>query len=361
MKRISVLLIFIMATFIILTTCKKDEEKKIEVPNISTLAVTEVTATTAISGGEITSDGGGEITSKGIVWSTSPNPTFEQHTGITVEGAGTGLFQSTLTGLTQNTTYYLKAYANNSAGAAYGSQAQFTTELDGVSGQPCPGSPTVSDIDGNIYNTVLIGNQCWIKENLKTTKYRDGTSIEYPGSDNEAWYFNTTGAYAWFGNDTSWKDSYGALYNWYAVNYTNGLCPKGWHVPSDDEWAQLIDYLAAQGFPNSNVPNGAGNALKSCRQVNSPLGGDCNSTEHPRWDSHGARHGFDEYGFSGLPSGIRTFSGTFAFIGDFGWWWSSTEIHSVNAWYRYLNNSNDQVTRYNDNKTYGYAVRCLKD
>ena len=358
MKKLIIMLILAKASFILLTTCKKDEEKQVELPAISTLAVIEITATSAKSGGNITSDGGGDITSKGIVWSTTQNPTIEQHTSHMAEGAGAGLFQSILNGLTQSTTYYVKAYATNSAGTTYGSQVQFITEL---AGQPCLGTPTVSDIDGNIYNTVLIGDQCWIKENLKTTKYRDGTSIEYPRSDGASWYFNTTGAYAWYENDISWKDSYGALYNWYAVNNANGLCPTGWHVPSDAEWTQLVDYLVAQGFPNSDVPNGAGNALKSCQQVNSPLGGDCNTTEHPRWNSVGTIHGFDEFGYSGLPGGFRSHGGAFGFIGHIGWWWSSTEIYSDLAWYRYLNCSHNRVTRFNDGKTNGYSVRCLRD
>jgi uncharacterized protein (TIGR02145 family) len=89
------------------------------------------------------------------------------------------------------------------------------------------------------------------------------------------------------------------LYNWHAVNNANGLCPTGWHVPSDAEWTQLVDYVVAQGFPNKwDNPNGAGNALKSCRQVNSPLGGDCNTTSIPDGILMTTHHGFDEFGFS---------------------------------------------------------------
>jgi hypothetical protein len=97
-------------------------------------------------------------------------------------------------------------------------------------GATCAGMPTITDIDGNIYNTVQIGSQCWMKENLRTTKYNDGSDIEYPGSDNNSWQNNTIGAYAWCNNDISWKGSYGAYYNWHAVSNTNGLCPLGWHV-----------------------------------------------------------------------------------------------------------------------------------
>jgi uncharacterized protein (TIGR02145 family) len=227
------------------------------------------------------------------------------------------------------------------------------------------GVSTITDIDGNIYNTVLINDQCWMKENLKTTQYRNGTAIEYPGTDNNAWQNNTTGAYAWYENDISWKDSYGALYNWHAVNNTNGLCPTGWHVPSDAEWTQLVDYVVAQGFPNSNVTNGAGNALKSCRQVNSPLGGDCNTTEHPRWEedtwSGNNHHGFDEFGFSGLPGGLRYYNGDFDTIGYDGYWWSSTEDLTVTAWFRILFYGSGSVTRYATIKTDGFSVLCLRD
>ncbi len=234
----------------------------------------------------------------------------------------------------------------------------------GSDGAPCPSTPTVTDTDGNVYNTVLIGDQCWMKENLRTTKYRNGTTIENP-TGNSDWQNNTTGAYAWYENDISWKDSYGALYNWHAVNNTSGLCPTGWHVPSDAEWTQLVNYMVAQGFPNINVTNGAGNALKSCQQVNSPLGGDCNTTEHPRWKeddwSGYNHHGFDEFGFSALPGGYRSTYGSFNVIGHNGGWWSSTEYPSTNAWGRGMGYSHGGVSRYGSNKTGGFSVRCLRD
>ncbi len=226
------------------------------------------------------------------------------------------------------------------------------------------GVSTIMDIDGNVYNTVFIGDQCWMKENLKTTHYRTGTPIVYPGADNNAWQNNTTGAYAWYNNDSSWKDSYGALYNWHAVNNANGLCPTGWYVPSDDEWTQLVDYIIIQGYPNqSNDPNGAGNALKSCRQVNSPLGGDCNTTEHPRWHSHDTHHGFDEFGFAALPGGGRSGgSGSYFHLETHGYWWSSTETSSGWVWEWRMNSYEGGVSSgHNHGKSAGFSVRCIRD
>ncbi len=109
-------------------------------------------------------------------------------------------------------------------------------------GNPCPGVPTVTDVDGNEYPTVLIGDQCWMKENLKTTKYNDGLPIPNV-TDNIEWYWLTTGAYVWYENDNTWKEKYGAMYNWTAVDNPGGLCPTGWHVPTFNELTELRDYI----------------------------------------------------------------------------------------------------------------------
>ena len=151
------------------------------------------------------------------------------------------------------------------------------------------------DIDGNTYNTVQIGDQCWMKENLKTTTYRNGTAIPNV-TDANAWSNVHYGAYVWYDNDITWKDKYGALYNWFTTVDANGLCPTGWHVPTNDEWTALTDYIGGTGSPH-------GNELKSCRQMNSPLGGECNTNEHPRWNASHIHYGTDDYGFSGLPGG----------------------------------------------------------
>jgi uncharacterized protein (TIGR02145 family) len=346
--------------------CLKGAASEASLPEVITAEVTEITTSSAISGGNITSDGGSQVTARGVVWSTNENPSIEINDGITYDGTGTGEFISNLTELLPETNYYVRAYASNSVGTAYGNQMSFSTlaEPSFVCGES-----TITDIDGNIYNTVLINNQCWMKENLKTTKYRNGISIEYPGNDNNAWEINTTGAYAWYDNDIDWKDLYGALYNWHAVNNPNGLCPDGWLEPSDAEWAQidtdwtqLVNYLEAEGFSNQlDNPNGAGNALKSCRQVNSPQDGDCNTSEHPRWNEQSIHHGFDEFGFAALPGGSRSNIGSFALIGSYGFWWSSTEDSPLSALRRRIYNSQGNVYLSSYSKAYGFSVRCLRD
>jgi uncharacterized protein (TIGR02145 family) len=216
------------------------------------------------------------------------------------------------------------------------------------------GVSNVSDIDGNVYNTVQIGSQCWMKENLKTTTYKNGTPIPNV-TDAGAWQNLATGAYVWYDNDISWKGSYGALYNWHAVADASGLCPAGWHVPTNNEWTTLTDHIGGIGAPN-------GNKLKSCRQVNSPLGGDCNTTEHPRWeeDTSIGNFGTDDYGFSGLPGGYRL-SGPFYDIGNYGYWWSSIETSTFGAWSRILNYSFGDINEYDGNKRWGFSVRCIRD
>jgi uncharacterized protein (TIGR02145 family) len=212
----------------------------------------------------------------------------------------------------------------------------------------------INDFDGNTYNTVQIGDQCWMAENLKTTTYQNGSPIPNV-TGGSAWSSLTTGAYAWYNNDIGWKDHYGALYNWYAIIDANGLCPTGWHVPTNDEWAALTNFIGGTASPH-------GNELKSCRQENTPLGGDCNTTEHPRWNQDSYNWGTDDFGFSGLPGGyLSYYDGSFGTIGVYGWWWSSTTFGSYHAWFRNLHNSSDYVYASGNNKPYGLSVRCLRD
>ena len=202
---------------------------------------------------------------------------------------------------------------------------------------PCPGTPTVDDYDGNTYNTVQIGNQCWTKENMKTTHYESGTPIPNV-TDNTAWSNLTTPAYCWFDNDSiTYANTYGALYNWYTVE-TENMCPTGWHIPSDLEWTTLINYLGGVSY---------GFKLKEI------------GTTH--WNSPNTS-ATNESGFTALPGGFRNDnSGLFYEIGDNGYWWSAKEASSFNAWSRRLDYDNGYVYRYNFNKINGFSIRCIKD
>ncbi len=254
-------------------------------------------------------------------------------------------------------SYTIKLFASNNYGIDSITKINLINVTTGIgNGTPCPGTPTVTDIDGNVYSTVLIGDQCWMAENLNTTRDAQGNNITRYCYQNV--HFNC--------------DWYGGLYNWATVmngeessnnvpSGVQGICPDGWHLPSDAEWTQLIEYINAQGYPNSDVSNGAGNTLKSCRQEYSPLGGECETSEHPRWKSHYTHIGFNEFGFSAMPGGIRSNTGTYGYIGFFGKYWTSTVDSSLHAWSRLMGYDNGRVLRNNNYRSYAYSVRCVMD
>ncbi|MDX2415307.1 MAG: fibrobacter succinogenes major paralogous domain-containing protein [Bacteroidales bacterium] len=195
----------------------------------------------------------------------------------------------------------------------------------------------VKDIDGNVYNTITIGTQIWLVENLKTTRYNDGTNIPLIENNTE-WGNLTTPGYCWYNNDeATYKNTYGALYNWYTVN-TDNLCLSGWHVASDSDWSVLSNFLGGTDI--------AGGKLKEV------------GTEHWTTPNTGANN---ETGFTALPAGYRTLSGTFNNIQDYGYYWSSTAFSTTHAWYVALSFHSSVLTRVNNYKRYGFSVRCIKD
>ena len=273
-----------------------------------------------------------------------------------------------ISGVTQFLSVPYAMYAEESAGIneVFDLLNGVLEELDYL--KNLAGVGTVTDIDGNTYRTIKIGNQSWMTENLRTTRYANGDNILTDLSD-ELWGNITIGAYAIYPHESvdginseeEMVEAYGKLYNWYAVDDDRGLCPEGWRVPSDDDWTQLVDYIGDQGFPNTNDVNGAGNALKSCRQDGSPLGSDCDTSEHPRWNSHGTHSGFDEFGFSALPGGRRWTDGSFHDLGVSGNWWSSTEYSSLSAWLLALRSFAGNVDPYPIMKLSGFSLRCVRD
>ncbi|MFO7852904.1 MAG: fibrobacter succinogenes major paralogous domain-containing protein [Bacteroidota bacterium] len=209
----------------------------------------------------------------------------------------------------------------------------------------------VVDIDGNVYSTVIIGDQEWFAENLRTTKYKSGNVIPSGYSDNE-WSNLSTGAYAIYSHsqidglssDLDVLEAYGGLYNWYAVE-TGKLCPDGWRVPTDADWTSLIDYAGGESI--------AGGKLKSTRT---------DPDAHPRWAYYPNTNANDEYGFSALPGGLyRSSDGGFDDVGIYGGWWSATERDASYAWGRYIRYSSASVNRGSGRKEIGFSVRCVRD
>jgi uncharacterized protein (TIGR02145 family) len=321
--------------------------------SLSTTAVSGITASSAISGGSITNDGGKPITQRGICYSTSQNPTTANNT--TINGNGLGTFTSNLSGLLPNTTYYVRAYAINNSGAFYGNEINFTTSsLVNPTAHSC-GAENVhnpnltygamTDQEGNVYKTIVIGTQEWMAENLKTSIYRNGDPIENVTNDNE-WSGLSTGAWCFYNNDSQYNCPYGKFYNWYAVTDPRNLCPAGWHVPTDNEWTILINYLNPNTNSSGNITNSVGGKLKSV------------GLQYWLDPNLGA---VNESGFSGLPSGQRDAGGTFNFIGYFSLWSSSTESVNTYAWYRGLQYYDGNATRLMQAQQFGLSVRCLRD
>jgi uncharacterized protein (TIGR02145 family) len=297
-------------------------------PTVTTGQVSGITASSAICGGTVTYNGGGLITEKGVCWSTTPDPDLQD--SYTSNSTGTETFSSTMTNLLPGTRYYAKAYVKNAGGTAYGEQIIFNTKL--------------ADIEGNLYGVVYIGNQVWMSENLRSATLNDNTPIpNIP--DNETWITMTTPGYCWFSNNVSYKGTFGALYNWYAVG-TGKLCPTGWHIPSDDEYKTLEIYL---GMTAEQADLWDFRGTDQGTKMKSTTG----------WDEGG--NGTNASGFNGLCGGYRYgATGAFNALGILTYWWSS-EHNTDQAVYRRLDFDNSGVYRSVTSKRGGKYIRCIKN
>lgn len=254
----------------------KDES----LPVVITYPVEDITSISVAIKGYVVEDGGAPITSRGVAWGLLGEQNDENFLEAPFETSGTGEFHLILSGLIPNKTYFVKAFATNEKGTAFGNSQSFAIP-DGIQG-------TVTDIEGNVYATITLATNEWMTENLRTTKFRDGTEIALV-TDNSQWHSTLSPAFCWFDNaQETYGNVYGALYNGYAVLDNRGLCPEGWRVSTNDDWSRLINYFyTGLGIDNNDFSNdGTGNRLKSCRQINSPLGGNCNTDQHPRWDQN---------------------------------------------------------------------------
>ncbi len=310
---------------------------------VSQTFVTSITLTSALAGAYIESDGGETITASGFCWSTSQNPTITDN--ITSDGElESGSYSSRITGLTINTTYYLRAYVTNSIGTAYGEQLSFATALEfsPVIFNPDMTYGSVSDIEGNIYKTIQAGTQTWMAENLITAMLNDGTSVPNITEDQD-WTALTTPGYSWYNNESNYTKGYGALYNWHAVN-TGKLCPAGWHVPSDNEWTVFVDFLGGMDAANAKI----------------------RETGTTHWQSL-TSDATNISGFSALPGGCRFSDGQFNGFGILMYFWSSTEYFQSGGQsldWMYLNDERGTFSgsgRGSTSSNDGLSVRCVKD
>ena len=322
-------------------------------PMVTTAGVSNITANASICGGNVINDGGAVVTGRGVCWSTSQNPTIADN--HTADSSGIGGFTSNITGLTPGNIYYVRAYATNSQGTAYGDDLTFTAN-DGLS---CHGTATVNDFDNNSYNTVQIGQQCWMKENLRTTHYSDGISIALGSST------STTTAYRYYPhNSSSTVSTYGYLYNWKAVmgNFSSsstnpsgvqGICPTGWHVPSDSEWTQLTNYVS--DHPQYRC---GGSSLNIASALASTTG--WISSTDPCTVGFGQSTNNNATGFSAFPAGYYGGGSSFNFGYDADFW-SATEEYSNYTYGLKLFQFRAIVGRNSYLKYLGFSVRCLRN
>ncbi|MDT8394742.1 MAG: FISUMP domain-containing protein [Bacteroidales bacterium] len=328
MKKITLICSFIL----LLWGCEKTPDapvttNKLTIPTVITAEATDISRSSATCGGNVTSDGNGSITARGVCWDTQADPSLSRNMGYTVDGTGMGVFESTITGLSDTTLYYYVAYATNEEGTDYGEVKDFITPI------PC-GELTV-DYGGQTYHTVPIGDQCWMKENLNI-----GTRIN---GGQEQTNNGTIEKYCYGDNEAN-CDEYGGLYQWnemmkYTTQQgTQGICPDGWHIPTDGEWTALTDFLGGEAV--------AGGKMKETGTAhwNSPNTGATNSS-----------------GFTALPGGYRDNYGYFSNLGNGGFFWSSSEYSATYAWKRELGYDNEDVHRYSSGKEDGFSVRCIKD
>lgn len=300
----------------------------------------EATWNSVTATGIIIDMGASAITARGACWSADPGPTLDDH--VTIEDYDDGTFTTLLTGLEPGSAYYVRVYTSNSYGTAYSDEIKVWT----LSG-------SVTDIDGNIYPVVTLGNQEWMASNLKTTHYRDGSEIPNLTA-NSSWITDSLGAYSWYDNKPdTYGELYGAYYNWYAGTNVRGLCPEGWSVPTDSQWKILESFL---GLPIEEVNSSWG-------QRGTNQGDQLKLAGYSRWYTHSTCMNLNNTAFSALPAGSRpAWDGYFFGHRSVAYFMSTTESATGKFWIRALQYDNAGIGRYSGyEKTYGVSVRCIKN
>jgi uncharacterized protein (TIGR02145 family) len=291
-------------------------------PTVSMTGLSEIFPNSVRFNAQVLSDGGGHIISKGIVYGTQMLPTLLDQSII--NGTANVAFEGTITELLPNTPYYFRAFATNEQGTRYSNQLlENTTSL-------------VTDVDGNIYQGVKIGTQIWLNKNLMVTKYQNRDTI-YEVTPDGLWQNLLSGGWSNIDNTADNNETYGKLYNWFAVSDERKLCPQGWKIPSDEEWTILTSYLGGLDV--------AGGKLKS--------------TGITFWGIPNAWANNLSF-FTGLPSGYRDQLGVFFGVGYYAIWWTSTS-NGAEAWSRYVYNEFNYASKETLSKNQGLSIRCLSE
>jgi uncharacterized protein (TIGR02145 family) len=335
--QIVISLVSFLILVVVLQSCKKDNNGDTPPNNEPSKPYAETGLATWVRASSVTLSGKvspgntqtqvsfeyGTTTDYGYVITANP---------ATVSGIERQDVTTEISGLTPGTVYNYRIKAQNSVGDTTGLNGSFTT-FHPVSFNSALTYGAVTDIEGNIYKTIEIGSQTWMAENLKTGTLSDGTSIALV-TDAKDWSNLTTPAHAWYGNNS---DVYGAVYNWHTVN-TEKLCPDGWHVPSDNEWSILIEYLGGEAI--------AGSKLKE------------EGIAHWLSPNMEADNGS---GFTALPGGVRYSNGTYGNVNRYGYWWSSTERSASDSWARSVYFGYNNADRSSSSIKSGFSVRCIKN
>jgi len=352
-------IISLIALTVIIFACSKEEndlpaggnpeypgEEKATLSVVTTYFSPDITYTTATAGGKITVSGTGSIriVDRGVCYGTSPAPTIS---GPKVSsGAGTGTFTVSLTGLDSATTYYIRAYATKKNGVTkYGNELSFTTLIPPVYG-------TMTDIDGNVYQTITLGTQTWMLENLRVTRYRNGDIVQQVADPTE-WrnlkLGTDRGGWCHYNNDPGNDATYGKLYNWYAATDARNIAPVGWRVPTKADWDILQDYLGDNSTVTHTIPY-IGRKLKEA------------GLDH--WSAPNPADNLS--GFTALPAGRRAETGGFYGFSGKGYFWSAS-LQGGYAFYRELSWDSESVIFqiYSPNwdqwRSYGLSVRLVKE
>jgi uncharacterized protein (TIGR02145 family) len=325
----------LLCVVLIFTGCKKKEEAISGDAVVNTTSASLIGQNWATMSGSINAAGG---TYKiAFVYDTTTEYRFSAIADPdTATGSKYTTVNSNLTGLKAGTTYYYKVVAVTSADTTFGDEETFTTTNPGKSIISFNSGLTygsVTDADNNVYKTIIIGTQTWMAENLKTTRFNDGTDITFT-PDATDWAGLSIAGYCWYNNDSV---AYGALYNWYTASKSN-ICPSGWHVPTDEDWTILSNFVGGE--------NVAGEKLK-----------EPGTTHWLTTDISTA----NEAGFTALPGGYRFAEGTYGNIRRYGYWWSSTESSASQAFCMNILSTDSNFNRTSSSKNSGFSVRCLKD